>query len=112
MPPPFKLSRRKLKAAGACNLDHFFDEASNAKGGVIVYPNGWQAEDSTRVATERPIGFLWLAQRGLIPVSYRRAKDLIREIHGDKSFIDLVREYHHRARGDSPTDPPPDPPPP
>jgi hypothetical protein len=105
MPTPFKLSRRKLKAAGACSLDYFFDTSPGVDGNTIEYPNGWQDADTTRVATDKPIALLWLAQRGLIPISYRKAKDKVKEIHGDKGFLDLVREYH--AAANPPAPPPP-----
>lgn len=100
----FKLVRRKLEAAGACNLGDLFDRSPKAKKGVIEYPDGWKDEDSTRVATANPIAFLWLAQRQFVPVTYRKAKNLVKEIHGDKTFLNLVSEYHARR---NPAAPPP-----
>jgi hypothetical protein len=110
MPTPFKLSRRKLKAAGACSLDYFFDAHPDAHHGVITYPNGWTEAETLRLATDKPVGLLWLAQRGLIPVSYKKAKDKVKEVHGAMTYTELMVEYH-RARGTFPAQPPPPPPP-
>ena len=101
-----------LRSPAGSSLDDLFDTVparagvSVAKRGVIEYADGWKDADSTRVATENPIAFLWLAQRKFVPVTYRRAKDLVKAIHGDKSFLKLVSEYHARRNPAAPPPPP------
>ena len=112
MATPFKLHRGRLKAAGACNLDDLFDTVvarpgvDAVKKGVIEFPDGWKDVNSTRMATENPVAFLWLAQRSIIPVTYRKAKNLVKEIHGEKTFLNLVVEYHKRRNPAAPPPPP------
>lgn len=94
-----QLNRDALRDAGACNLDHYFDTTPNASNGVIDYPNGWQDADSVRVATEKPLALLWLARHKVIPITVVQAKTFVAAAHPDKSFQDLVVEFH-RAKGD------------
>lgn len=103
----FQLIRADLEAAGACHLDYFFDSTPNAQNGVIDYPNGWTDADSTRVATEKPIGLLWLARNKFIPITVPEAKAFVEAAHPGKSFRDLVVAQHNDQHGTTIGQPPP-----
>jgi hypothetical protein len=93
----FILKREDLLKAGACTLE-WFDTRSTDGGYTTQYPNGWDQAETDRVATENPIGLLWLVANSLIPINQRTAKEAIERIHGKDGFDAIKKESRERAR--------------
>jgi hypothetical protein len=90
----FTIRREDLEKCGACNFDAFNTKAGGNDKNAIVYPNGWQAADTTRVATNNPRELLFLALKGLIPVSYVDAVIAVQAAHGKKAH-EIVSDFRN-----------------
>lgn len=98
MPEPFTLTKEACEKAGACSdLSIFFDSHPDAEGGAIVYTEGFAAEVE-RLAKEKPIALLWLADHGLVPLSKKDARAAVADAHGVFGAGRVHREYRRRGR--------------
>lgn len=92
----FILRREQLLKAGACTFE-WFDKRSTDGGYTAEYPNGWDQSETDRVATDNPLGLLWLSVNGLIPIKLSLAKEAILRIHGKERFEQIKSESRERA---------------
>lgn len=93
----FILKRESLLKAGACSLE-WFDKRSTDGGYTAVYPNGWDQAETDRVATENPLGLLFLLAQGLIPVTRAHVFEAIERIHTKEGFEQIKKESRERAQ--------------
>lgn len=112
----FILKREALLKAGACTFE-WFDKRSTDGGYTAQYPNGWTQEETDRVATENPLGLLFLLAQGLIPVTRAHVFEAIERIHTKGGFERIKKESRERAAAAlearrASRVPPPDPTPP
>lgn len=92
----FILRRESLIKAGACTLE-WFDKRSTDGGYTCEYPNGWDQAETDRVATENPLGLLFLLAQGLIPVNRAHVFEAIERIHTKEGFEQIKKEARERA---------------